>query len=302
MGPSLAVLARRSLDEAALPHRVICVSRFSNVSARTRLDDAGVETVACDLLDPDSVEALPDAPNVTFMAGMKFGASSAPWLAWAQNAHLPGLAGARYRHARIVALSTGNVYPFVAPASGGATEDTPPSPVGEYAQTCLGRERMFEFVSDRYGTRVATIRLNYATDLRYGVLLDIAQQVAAGRPVSVETGYANTIWQGDANAVLLQAFALCASPPLVLNLTGPETFSVREVAQRFAELFGLPPPAFDGVERETALLANSSRCRSLSGEPRVGLDQLVEWTAQWVRNGAPTLGKPTHFELRDGAF
>ncbi len=302
MGPSLAVLARRSLDELGLPHRVVCVSRFSSPTARAYVESAGVETVACDLLDRQALDALPDAPNVLFMAGMKFGASASPSTTWAINVLLPGLVASRYREARIVALSTGNVYPLAAVDGGGATESTPLAPVGEYAQSCLGRERMFEFGSQRHGTPVALVRLNYATDLRYGVLLDIARQVAAELPVRLDTGYANTIWQGDANAVLLQAFAICGSPAAPLNLTGPETFSVREVAHRFAELLGVAGPFFAGADRDTALLSDASRCHELFGVPGVSLDELVEWTAAWVRRGGPTLGMPTRFDVRDGTF
>jgi len=303
MGPSLAVLTRRSLDAAGLPYRVICVSRFSSASARAQLDLPGIETIACDLLDRAALEELPDAPNLVFMAGLKFGASASPALTWALNAYLPALVGERYRHARIVALSTGNVYPLVPVASGGATEETPPSPVGEYAQSCLGRERLFESTAERFGTPVALIRLNYATDLRYGVLLDIATRVVEGEPIALESGYVNTIWQGDANAVLLQAFTLCASPAAaVLNLTGPETISVREVACRFSDLLSAPEPSFVGSEQETALLSNARRCHGLFGMPRVPLDELVEWTAAWIRAGGPTLEKPTHFDVRDGVF
>lgn len=302
MGPSLAVLTRRSLDAAGLPHRVICVSRFSSASARAQLDLPGIETIACDLLDRAALEALPDAPNLVFMAGLKFGASASPAQTWALNAYLPALVGERYRDARIVALSTGNVYPLVPVESGGATEETPPSPVGEYAQSCLGRERLFESTAERFGTPVALIRLNYATDLRYGVLLDIATRVAEGKPIALESGHVNTIWQGDANAVLLQAFRLCASPATVLNLTGPETISVREVACSFSDLLSAPAPSFVGSEQETALLSNAGRCHQLFGMPRVPLDELVKWTAAWVRASGPTLEKPTRFDVRDGVF
>ena len=302
MGPSLAILTRRSLDAAGLPYRVICVSRFSSASARAELDLPGIETIACDLLDRAALEALPDAPNLVFMAGMKFGASASPSLTWAQNAYLPALVGERYQDARIVALSTGNVYPLVLVQTGGATEETPPSPVGEYAQSCLGRERLFEWTAERFGTPVALIRLNYATDLRYGVLLDIATRVVEGKPIALESGYVNTIWQGDANAVLLQAFTLCASPAAVLNLTGAETISVREVACRFSELLSAPAPSFEGSEQETALLSNAGRCHGLFGTPRVSFDELVEWTASWVRARGPTLEKPTRFDVRDGVF
>jgi nucleoside-diphosphate-sugar epimerase len=281
---------------------VICVSRFGSPEARDYLHRHGVETVSCDLLDRDELRALPDAPNVVYLAGFKFGASGAPHRTWAMNAFLPALVGERFSAARIVALSTGNVYPQVPPASGGAAEGTPPSPVGEYAQSCLARERMFEYMAEAHGTRSVLIRLNYATDLRYGVLLDIAQRVYGGMPVDVGMGWLNTIWQGDANAILLRAFELCSAPPDVLNVTGPELISVRDAAHRFAELLGRPAPEFTGEEAETALLNDAHRCSALFGPPRVGADTLIEWTAAWVAAGLPTLGKPTHFETRDGKY
>jgi nucleoside-diphosphate-sugar epimerase len=302
MGPSLARLARRSIDEAALAHRVICVSRFGSGDLAERLRGDGIETVACDLLDRQALASLPDAPNVLYLAGFKFGASGAPHRTWAMNAYLPAIVAERYAGARIVVLSTGNVYPQVTPRTGGATEATPPAPVGEYAQSCLARERMFEYMAEACGTRSVLIRLNYATDLRYGVLLDIAERVRRGAPVDLGMGWINTIWQGDANAVVLRAFELCSAPPDLLNLTGPELLSVRETACELARLLGRPEPRFEGEEAETALLNDASRCHALFGLPRVAASTLVQWTAAWVGCGRPTLGKPTHFETRDGRY
>jgi nucleoside-diphosphate-sugar epimerase len=302
MGPSLARLARRSIVEAGLPHRVLCVSRFGSGDLAGRLRADGIETIACDLLDREALAALPEAPNVIYLAGFKFGASAAPHRTWAMNAYLPAIVAERYRGARIVALSTGNVYPQVPVDSGGATEQTPPAPVGEYAQSCLARERMFEHMAEAHGTRSLLVRLNYATDLRYGVLLDIATRVHRGEPVDVSMGFINTIWQGDANAILLRAFPLCAAPPAVLNLTGPETLSVRQAASALAVLLGAAAPRFAGGEAETALLSDASRCHELFGPPAVGSSTLLEWTAAWVGRELPTLGKPTHFETRDGRF
>jgi nucleoside-diphosphate-sugar epimerase len=302
MGPSLARLARRSLDEAGLAHRVICVSRFGSGGLAEHLRAQGIETIACDLLDRTELAVLPDVPNVVYLAGFKFGASDAPHRTWAMNAYLPAIVAERYAAARIVALSTGNVYPQVQPSSGGATEATPPAPVGEYAQSCLARERMFEYMAEACGTRSVLIRLNYATDLRYGVLLDIAHRVWRGEPVDVAMGWINTIWQGDANAVLLRAFDLCSAPPDVLNLTGSELLSVRETACELARLLGRPAPRFEGEEGETALLNDATRCHTLFGPPRVPAATLIEWTAAWVAGGGPTLGKPTHFETRDGRY
>lgn len=301
MGPSLARLARRSIEAAGLSYRVICVSRWSSREVAEQLEAADIETIACDLLERDQLERLPDLPNVLYLAGFKFGSSSAPDYTWAMNCHLPAIVAERYRAARIVALSTGGVYPLVPLAEGGATEETPPAPIGEYAQSCLGRERMFQYMSRKHATHVVLIRLNYATDLRYGVLLDIAQKVAAGEPVELAVGYLNTIWQGDANAALLQAFELCASPPDVLNVTGPEIVSVCDAANRFAALLG-QTAVFAGEESDLAFLGNASRSHTLFGQPLVSLATLIEWTAEWVKAGQQTLGKPTHFETVDGKY
>lgn len=302
MGPSLAALARRSIDAAGVPHRVICVSRFSAAGVQDWLSAAGVETIACDLLERDQLASLPDAPNVLYLAGMKFGTSGAPEQTWALNCYLPAIVAERFRDSRVVALSTGNVYPLVSVSSRGATESTPTGPVGEYAQSCLGRERMFQYMASKRGQRTLLVRLNYATDLRYGVLLDIALKVHRGEPVDVSVSWVNSIWQGDANGVLLRAFPLCANPPDVLNVTGPEILSVRQAAQRFAELLEAPAPTFVGTESDLAFLSDASRCHALFGPPRITGETLIEWTADWVRRGGPTLGKPTHYETRDGTY
>ena len=302
MGPSLAVLAKRSLDAAGLPHRVICVSRFGDGDLARTLQGHGIETISCDLLDRNAYTGLPKAPNIVYLAGFKFGATAAPHRTWAMNAYLPAIVAEHFSDARIVALSTGNVYPRVDAASGGADESTTPEPIGEYAQSCLARERMFEYMAEAHGTRSVLVRLNYATDLRYGVLLDIATRVQRGEPVDVSMGWINTIWQGDANAVLLAAFDLCAAPPEILNLTGPETIAVRDAARTFARLLDRPEPAFVGAEASGALLNDASRCHDLFGLPRVDAQTLMEWTAAWVEAAQPTLGKPTHFENRDGRF
>ncbi len=301
MGPSLARRARRAADEAGVAARILAVSRFSERSAEAQLQAAGIETVRADLLDFSRLAALPDAENVVFMAGRKFGSTGAAHLTWASNVYLAARVAERYRDSRIVAFSSGNVYPFVPVASGGATEDTPPAPVGEYAQSVLGRERMFEFFSARYGTRVCLLRLNYAVELRYGVLRDIGMQVFKGRPVDVSMGHVNTIWQGDANSVCLRSFPLCQSPPAVLNVTGPETLRVRDIAVRFGQLLGREP-LFAGREADTALLNNAARCHGLFGAPSVSAEMAIAWTAAWIQAGGPAWDKPTHFETRDGRF
>jgi nucleoside-diphosphate-sugar epimerase len=301
MGPSLARRIRRAIDEAGVQKRVIGVSRFSSPEAERQIRDAGVETIAADLLDPEQISRLPEAENVVFMAGRKFGSTGAESLTWAMNAWVPALVARRYRNARIVVFSSGNVYPLMPLASGGATEAVPPRPVGEYAQSVLARERLFEHFSSVYGTPVCLLRLNYAIDLRYGVLLDIAGKVRQRRPIHLAMGAVNVIWQGDANSACLRSFSLCQAPPLVLNLTGPETVSVRALAVRFGELLGVEP-VFEGVESEVALLNNAGRYHRLLGYPSVPVEEMVEWTAHWIRLGGATLDKPTHYEARDGRF
>ena len=288
MGPSLVQRARR----AAPGKRIHAVAR-SPV--------AGIETLTADLLDRRQLAALPDAPNVIFMAGRKFGSTGNEPLTWATNALLPAMVAERYSGSRIVAFSTGNVYPFVSVASGGATEDTPTSPVGEYAQSALARERLFEYFSAKNGTPVTILRLNYAIDLRYGVLLDIAQKVFTRRTIDLTMGHVNVIWQGDANSACLRSLALCQSPARTLNLTGPETLAVRAIAKQIGDRFEIPP-VFEGAESDTALLSNPSRLHSLLGPPLVGVAEMIEMIAHWVQDGRPSWSKPTHFETRSGRF
>lgn len=302
MGPSLAHLARRALDAAGQGARKVTgVARFSEPGLRERLEGWGIRTLAADLLAPGALEALPDAPNVIFMAARKFGSTGQEAQTWAMNTFLPGLVARRFARSRIVAFSTGNVYPLVPVSSGGCTEQDPVGPVGEYAQSCLGRERMFEYVSAEHATPVTLLRLNYAVELRYGVLLDIAQKVHAGAPIDLSMGYVNVIWQGDANSVALRALAIAQSPPKVLNLTGPETLAVRDLALRLGALLGRRP-AFTGMEGATALLSNAAQCTRRFGPPRVPVEQVLRWVAHWVTIGGRTLNKPTKFQVRDGKF
>lgn len=301
MGPTLARRAARAAQEAGVERRVIAVSRYSNAQAQERLNSWGVETISADLLDREQLAILPDAPYVIYLAARKFGSTGAEHLTWGMNAWLPGLVAERYRSARIVALSSGNIYPFTPVTSGGAIEGTRLEPVGEYGQSVLARERLFEYFSSRNQTPVALIRLNYAVELRYGVLLDIGTAVFERRPVDLSMGNANVIWQGDANSVILRSLGICASPPEVLNLTGPETLSVRYVAERFGKHFGVAPE-FTGSEAPTALLNNAAKCHRLFGYPTVTPDELIEWTASWIGMGGVTHGKPTKFAVRDGKF
>ena len=301
MGPSLARLARRASKQAGVSRRIIGVSRFSTPGLVQQLEEGGVETISCDLLDGDALRALPEAPNILFMTGRKFGSTDQEWLTWAMNALVPALVAERFRRSRIVAFSTGNVYPLTPVSSGGPTESDPVSPIGEYAQSCLGRERMFQYFSERYGTAAALLRLNYAIDLRYGVLHDVAQKVCNREPIDLSMGHVNVIWQRDANSVALRAFAHCCSPPFILNVTGSEIVSVRWLAQQFGAIFGVEP-VFAGAAADTALLSNASRCHSLFGPPQASLEQMIRWIARWVELGGRSLGKPTHFEERDGKF
>jgi nucleoside-diphosphate-sugar epimerase len=301
MGPTLAMRAKKAAEAAGAGIRIRAVSRYSSPEARRVLDEAGIETISADILNREELAKLPDAPNVLYMAGRKFGSTGAESLTWAMNVYLPALVCEKYRGSRIVAFSSGNIYPFTPIASGGATERTHVGPLGEYAQSVLGRERMFEYFSLMNGTPVLLIRLNYAVELRYGVLLDIGTKVFERKPVDLTMGAVNVIWQGDANSVAIRAFPLAGSPATYLNLTGPETLSVRQIALRFGEHFGIDP-VFAGAESTTALLNNAARCFRLFGYPSVSVDQIIEWTARWIGTGGQTLDKPTHFETRDGKF
>jgi nucleoside-diphosphate-sugar epimerase len=297
MGPTLARLAKN-----AAPHkRVIGVARFSDPAVRTRLDGWGIETVATDLLDRAAIEALPRVPNIVFAAGHKFGAKDNQPLTWAMNTHVPALVADTFRASRIVAFSTGNVYPLTPLGRQAPDETTPPSPIGEYAQSCLGRERMFEHFSARHGTPGRIVRLNYAIDMRYGVLFDIASRVWRREPVDVTMGHVNVIWQGDANAQVLRLLRHCTTPSTPINCTGPETVSVRWLATRFAALLGVPVQ-ITGAEAGTALLSDTTRAGELFGYPVVPLGTMIDWVADWVRNEGPSYNKPTKFEVRDGAF
>ena len=300
MGPTLARLAKRAADAAA-PRRIAVASRFSAPGVRRKLESWGVETIRADLLDRAAVNALRDAPNVIFMAGRKFGTGADRALTWAVNTLAPALAAEKFRASRMVVFSTGNVYPLTAVDGSGPDEQSPVGPVGEYAQSALGRERTFEYFSRRNGSLTAVARLNYAVELRYGVLRDIGDKVFHGRPVDLTMGWVNVIWQRDANSAALRLLESCASPPFVLNVTGAETLSVRSLAQRFAERFGVAA-RFRGTESRTALLSNAARFAATFGRPETGIEAMIERTADWIRLGGASLGKPTHFEQRAGEF
>lgn len=301
MGPSLSRMARRAFDAAGVKRRVIAVSRFQTPGSRENFERYGIETIAADLLDKQALDALPDAPNIVYMAGMKFGSTGNEPTTWGMNTFLPGMVCGRWPGARIVAFSTGNVYPLTPATHGGSKEDDPIGPVGEYAMSCLGRERIFQYFAQTTRSPVALLRLNYATELRYGVAVDIATKVWNGKPVPLAMGCANILWQGDANAMALQAFDLADSPARILNLAGPELVSVRRMATDFASIFN-KDFELEGEEAPTALLSNGQLLLGHCGNPRVPVHTLLQWIAEWVRHDGASLGKPTHFEARDGKF
>lgn len=314
IGPSLAKLAKRAAAESGSRARVIAVSRFHSEATWRELEAAGVRVIACDLLNPREVGALPDCENVLYLAGRKFGSAGRPDLTWAMNAVAPALAAYRYRHSSIVVFSTGNVYGMrdVSVESsarskarphraGGSRETDAPEPVGEYAQSCVARERIFEYHANEYGTHCLLFRLNYAVDLRYGVLVDIARKVYAGEPVDVTVPAFNVIWQRDANSYALRALALCSAPARILNVTGAETVRVRDAAEALAKRFGRTC-SFTGEEGSAALLSDASVCYSLLGRPAVSSEALQEWVADWIEAGGESLEKPTHFEVIDGTY
>lgn len=307
MGPTLARMARRALDAAGRKNqRVLAVARFSDPAARAGLEAAGVETIPADLTDRAGVAALPDAANVVFMAGQKFGTSDAPEFTWLMNAYVPALVAERYAPlpSRLVVFSTGCVYPNVPIASGGSREeDALDAPVlGDYANSCVARERLFTHFAKLHHAPLVLFRLNYAVDLRYGVLVDVARKVFAGEPIDLTMGHANVIWQGDANAIALRSLLHgTGDGPLPLNVTGPEIVSIRALAHRFGERFGRAPVLM-GEEADTALLSNASRAHARFGYPTVPLETLIDWVADWQRRGGRLLNKPTHYETRDGKY
>lgn len=301
MGPSMARAARQAIDIAGSGQRVIGVSRFSDAASRAALEAAGVETIAADLLNDAALNALPDVPNVIYLAGHKFGTTGKEAFTWAMNTYLPGRVAEKYRNSNIVAFSSGNVLPFVPVTSGGVSEESGPEPIGEYAQSCLGRERIFEYFSEKNNTPMLIYRLNYAVDFRYGVLVELAKSVLNGKEIDLRTENVNVIWQGDANEIAIRSLLHCESPAKILNVTGPEILSTRWLANQFGRIFGIEPK-FVNESAGTALLNNASECHRIFGYPKVTIREIIELTATWMAQGGEALNKPTHFQERTGKF
>jgi len=301
IGQSLARMAKRACDEGGVKKRIIGVSKFADKEAQKKIEKYGIETIRGDLLDTEFTKSLPDIRNVFFLAGMKFGSTSNLAMTWAVNSYLPAIIADHFRKSRIVAFSTGCVYPLVPVESGGSVETDIPEAIGEYAQSCLGRERMFEYGSIRNKTEIVLIRLNYAVEMRYGVLVDIALKVKNNQPVDLAMGYFNVIWQGDLNNIVLRSLDQVRSPANILNITGPEILSVHEVAEKFGKLFNIKP-VFVNKEAKTALLNNSARAFEIFGKPAMPTDQVILWISWWLKEEKDLLGKPTHFEVRDGKY
>jgi len=298
MGPTLATMLKKA---SAGKKTIYAVSRFSNQAIKNRMQQAGIETIEADLLDDSVYARLPHVENVFYMLGMKFGATGNQPLTWALNSFVPTLVARHYKNARIVVFSTGNVYPLVPVGSGGAREETTPDPIGEYAQSCLGRERMFQYFSQVYNTPVALVRLNYANEPRYGIIVDLTLKILNDEPIDLTMGAVNLIWQRDANDYIIQAIALAKSPPAVLNVTGPGAISIRQLAEQIGNQLGRKPK-FASQEAETALLSDSARCFSLFGYPKTTLKEMVSFIVKWVASGKTLLNKPTKYDKRNGKF
>ncbi|MEO8416318.1 MAG: NAD-dependent epimerase/dehydratase family protein [Ginsengibacter sp.] len=301
MGPALARLARQAVDKAGVSKKIIAVSRFSEEGLVQSLNNEGIETISADLLEDEQLQSLPDVKNVLYLAGTKFGTTGKEPFTWAMNAYLPGRVAQKFRHSNIVVFSTGNVYPLTPVVMGGASEEYLPEPLGEYAQSCLGRERIFQYSSSKYNTPILIYRLNYATDVSYGVLLEIAKAVKAGKPIDLSMGSVNVIWQADANEIALRSLHHCAVPSKILNVTGPEILSVRWIAKEFGKLFGVEP-SFTNEEKATALLSNATECARLFGHPRTPVKSIIELISEWLKQGGKTINKETHFQERTGKY
>lgn len=301
MGPSMAKVAHEASKLAGKDRKVIAVSRFSDETARDLLQTSGVETIAADLLNEDQLQSLPDVKHIIYLVGQKFGTTGKEPFTWAMNTYLPGRIAERFKNSRIVVFSTGNVYPLSLINAGGCSEEQAPEPIGEYGQSCLGRERIFQFFAEKYQIPTLIYRLNYAVDLRYGVLLEIAKTVMEDKPIDLRMGNVNVIWQGDANEIALRSLLHCTVPTKILNVTGPETVSIQWLANQFGNLLS-KVPRFINETQPTALLSNAAAAHRLFGYPKVTLKEMIEITASWLSQGGKTIEKPTHFQERQGRF
>lgn len=301
MGPTLCMLAKNAVRQAGIQKKIIAVARFSDPATKEQLEANDVETISCDLLDPKQLQSLPEAENIIFMAGRKFGTDGEEWKTWAMNATLPAFVAEKFKRSNILVFSSGNIYPIVPLSSAGSTEKEKVGPVGEYTMSCLARERAFEYAANTYGTKVTIFRLSYAVDLRYGVLYDIASAVKDGRPISLCTPCLNAIWQGSANEIAIRGLLHANSPAEYINVTGPEIVSIKKAALEFGEYFG-KAPIFEGQEGNDAYLNDASKAMELFGYPAVSMHQLIRWQAEWILDGGKTLNKPTHFEERSGSY
>ncbi len=301
MGPTLSLLAKKAVDQAGGKQKVIAVSRFTDPIAVKLLNDNGVDTIPGDLTDREFLNSLPEVDNIIYMVGRKFGTGGQEHLTWAMNVGLPVNVAERFRSSNIVVFSSGNIYPMVPIHSSGADEQVTPLPNGEYGMSCLGRERIFENASHKWNTPVFIYRLNFAIDLRYGVLYDIASKIMEGKPISVSMPVFNCIWQGDANEMAIRALLHTGSPATIMNITGPETVSTRYAAEELGKLLG-KEVIFEGEESETAFLNNSALAMKTFGYPTVPIKTMIEWQAEWILSGGRALNKPTHFEERKGKY
>lgn len=301
MGPSLAKLALDAVKISGINKSIYGVSRFSQQGLQEELNALGIITYKADLLEKEQLDALPEVPNILYMAGTKFGTTGNEHITWAMNSHLPGLIGEKFKNSRIVVFSTGNVYPLTPVIMGGASEDITPDPVGEYAQSCLGRERIFQYTASKYNTPLLIYRLNYANDVSYGVLIEIAKRVRVETAIDLSMGHVNVIWQKDADEIALRSLLHCSTPAKLLNVTGPETAPVRWIAEEFGKLFN-KKPVFTGEEQSTALLSNAAEAFALFGYPCVSLKEMITLIALWLQNDGKTINKPTHFQERKGKF
>jgi len=301
MGPTLCLLAKKAVEKAGIEKRVIAVSRFTDKFATELLHNNNIETISCDLLDKEKLYALPEVENVIYMAGRKFGTDGSEWLTWAMNSTLPAFVADKFKKSNIVVFSSGNIYPIVPISSGGCKETDKIGPIGEYTMSCLARERAFEYAANQYGTNVFIYRLNFAVDLRYGVLYDMADRIMKGEPISITTPVLNCIWQGSANEIAIRALLHTASPMKIMNITGPETVSIKKAAIELGKHLG-KEPIFEGEEGTDAYLSDASEAMEVFGYPSVSMKTLIRWQAEWILDGGRALGKPTHFEERKGSY